>query len=56
MHTKWCGPLKIISNTLAEYTLLDLVTDKETIYHMTQLKSSVFDPMKTDPTDIARRD
>ena len=56
MHTKWRGPLKVISNTLAEYTLLDLVTDKQIVYHMTQLKPFVFDPMKTDPTDIARRD
>ena len=56
MHTLWRGPLRVISNYFAEYTLLDLVTDKQIKYHMTQMKPFHFDPMKTNPTDIARRD
>ena len=56
MHTLWRGPMRVISNYLAEYTLLDLITDKQKVYHMSQLKPFNFNPMRTDPTDIARRD
>ena len=56
MHTLWRGPLRVISHDLAEYTLLDLITDKQIVYHMTQLKPFNFDPLVTNPTDIARRD
>ena len=44
------------SEGATEYTLLDLVTHKEKLYHMTQLKPFHFDPTHVDPTDIARRD
>ena len=37
-------------------SLLDLVTNKEKMYHVTQLKQFIFDAYYTDPTDIARRD
>ena len=56
IHTLWRGPFRVVSNYFAEYTLLDLVTDKHVKYHMTQLKPFHFDPMRTDPIDIARRD
>lgn len=56
MHTLWQGPLRVISNDLAEYTLMDLVTQKEKKYHLSQMKPFEFDPTKVDPTDIARRD
>ena len=56
MHTLWRGPMRVISHNFAEYTLLDLVTHKEKLYHMTQLKPFHFDPTHVDPTDTARRD
>jgi hypothetical protein len=56
MHTLWRGPMRVVSHNFAEYTLLDLVTHKEKLYHMTQLKPFHFDPTHVDPTDITRRD
>ena len=48
MYTLWRGPLHVISNSFAEYTLLDLVTDKQITYHITQSKLFKFDPMRID--------
>jgi hypothetical protein len=56
LHTYWQGPLKVISNNLSEYLLLDLVKHKQKSYHVTDLKPFIFDPLKIDPLDIARRD
>jgi hypothetical protein len=56
LHTKWRGPLKIISNDGSEYLLYDLITHKEKPYHISDMKPFRFDPLKTDPIDIARRD
>jgi hypothetical protein len=56
LHTYWKGPLKVISNVLSEYLLLDLITGKQKPYHISDLKPFVFDPLNTDPLDIARRD
>ena len=56
LHTYWKGPYKVISNNLSEYLLLDLVQHKQKSYHVTDLKPFIFDPLKTDPLDIARRD
>jgi hypothetical protein len=56
MHTLWRGPLRVLSNKKGEYTLLNLITLKNVKYHMSQLKVFLFDPLHTDPTDVARRD
>ena len=56
LHTSWKGPLKVISNNLSEYLLLDLVTDKLKPYHVSDLKPFIFDPLTTNPLDVARRD
>ena len=29
MHTLWCGPIRVVSQNFAEYTLLNLVTHKK---------------------------
>ena len=55
LHTKWFGPLRVISNVLSEYTLLDLVTKKEKHIHVTRIKQFLFSTT-SDPLDIARRD
>jgi Chromo (CHRromatin Organisation MOdifier) domain len=54
LHTLWCGPMWVISDRGA-YTLLDLTTNKEKQYHATQLKQFLFNPSRTDPLDVARK-
>jgi hypothetical protein len=41
---------------LSQYLLLDLITDKQKPYHVSDLKPFVFDHLNTDLLDIARRD
>jgi transposase InsO family protein len=56
LHTFWKGPLQVISNTGSEYLLLDLITHKTKPYHITDMKPFRFDPLVTNPIDIARKD
>ena len=56
MHTTWRGPMRVVSVSHSEYTLLDLVNNKQTVFSMTQLKPFLFDPSITNPVDVARRD
>jgi hypothetical protein len=56
LHTFWKGPLRVISNVLSEYLLLDSITNKEKTYHVTDMKPFIFDPLNENPTDIARRE
>jgi hypothetical protein len=48
--------MRVLHNTRGEYTLLDLTTNKEKKYHSTHMKQFKFDPLRTDPKDIARKD
>ena len=43
-------------NHRGQYTLLDLTTKKEKEYHSTQLKKFIFNPIRTSPSDVARKD
>jgi transposase InsO family protein len=56
LHTFWKGPLRVISNKLSEYLLLELVTNQQKSYHVSDMKPFIFDPLNTNPLDIARRD
>jgi Chromo (CHRromatin Organisation MOdifier) domain len=56
LHTKWEGPFKVISSDLSEYTLLNLVSKKTCNVHASRLKPFIYDPLKQDPLDTARRD
>jgi transposase InsO family protein len=56
LHTNWKGPLRVISNDQSEYLLYDLITDKAKPYHVSDMKPFMYDPLKTNPVDIARRD
>jgi Chromo (CHRromatin Organisation MOdifier) domain len=56
LHTLWRGPMRVISTDRGAYTLLDLNTNKEKQYHVTQLKQFLFSPSRTDPSDVARKD
>jgi hypothetical protein len=40
----------------SEYLLLDLITGKQKPYHVSDLKPFVFDPLNTNPLNIARRE
>jgi hypothetical protein len=55
-HTFWRGPLKVVANDKSEYLLHDLVQNKTKPYHVSDMKPFVFNPLQTDPLDIARRD
>ena len=48
--------MKVIDHKHGEYTLLDLTTNKEKQYHSTQMIKFHFDPTRTDPTDVSRKD
>ena len=54
MYTMWRGLLRVLSNKKGEYTLLYLITLKNVKYHMSQLNISLFNPLHTNPTDVAR--
>ena len=56
LHTVLKGPLRVIRSSESKYTLEDLITNKEKDYHVTDIKPFHFDPLNTDPTDVARKD
>ena len=56
LHPQWSGPYRVIENTAGKYKLKDFITNKDKWYHVTQLKQFQYDPEKTNPADIARRD
>jgi hypothetical protein len=56
LHTKHQGPFRVISGHDNVYTILNLVNHKETKRHVSDLRPFVFNPLVTDPQDIARRD
>ena len=56
LHTQWKGPLKILARQNEEYLLLDLVTSKEKLYHVKNMRIFKFNQIVVDPLDIARRD
>jgi hypothetical protein len=47
--------MKVIDHKQGEYTLLDLTTNKEKRYHSTQMKLFLFNPLRTNPTDVSRK-
>ena len=48
--------MRVVSGLNSRYVLLDLITGKEKVYHVSDMKPFVFDPAIVDPVDIARRD
>jgi hypothetical protein len=56
LHTMLKGPLRDIRSSESKYTLEDLITNKETDYHVTNIKPFHFDPLKTNPVHVARKD
>ena len=56
LHTNWKGPMRVISNTGAEYIVHDLVQDKNIKVHVSRLKHFDNEPRIDDPTAIAAKD
>ena len=56
LHTYWRGPMRVVNGLNSKYVLLDLLIDKEKVFHVSDMKPFVFDPAVVDPLDIARRD
>jgi transposase InsO family protein len=56
LHTLLKGPLRVVKGSQSVFTLLDLVTNKEKDYHVTDIKPFRFDPLNTNPLDVARKD
>ena len=54
--TRWRGPMKILNHHKSEYLLLDLVTGKEKLFHVKNMRIFRFDPISVNPLDVARRD
>ena len=48
--------MRVISSQGSEYTLLDLIKNKEYRFHASNMKPFIFDPLNVDPQDVARRD
>jgi Chromo (CHRromatin Organisation MOdifier) domain len=56
LHTKWRGPLRVVKGDNSRYTLYDLVSQKTSVYHVSDMKPFLYDPAITNPVDVARRD
>ena len=56
LHTHWKGPMRVVSNKGAEYTVRDLVQDKDILVHVKRLKVFEYDPLRHDPLAIAAKD
>ena len=56
LHTYWRGPMRVANGLNSKYVLLDLLSGKEKVFHVSDMKPFVFDPAVVDPLDIARRD
>ena len=56
LHTILRGPLKILERDNAKYTLLDLVTRRTEVVHVSRLYPFQYDSTRTDPDKIAYLD
>ena len=56
LHTHWRGPMRVVSGDTSRYLLYDLITHKEKVYHVSDMKPFLYDPAVTTPLDVARRD
>jgi hypothetical protein len=56
LHRVLRGPMRVISGTNPVFSLLNLVNNKPKNYHVSDIKPFVFDPLRNDPLDVARKD
>jgi hypothetical protein len=56
-HSKWRGPLKVVKEEInSRYLVKDLVTSKEELVHVTNLKNFLYEEIEVDPNIIALGD
>ena len=55
LHTKWNGPLRVVSFVGSEYVLANCITYKEHSVHVKNLKIFNYDPSMGMPADTALR-
>jgi Chromo (CHRromatin Organisation MOdifier) domain len=48
--------MKVVSGSDSRYLLCDLITHKQKVYHVSDMKPFIYDPAVTTPLDVARRD
>ena len=56
LHPIKKGPFKVLDFQGAHYSLLNLVTNKIENHHISRIKQFEYDPLTTNPRDIANRD
>ena len=56
LRTSLRSPMRVIKGLNSRYILLDLMTGKETDFHVSDIKPFVFDSAVTNQQDISRRD
>ena len=54
-HTTWKGPLRVVSCDKSNVKIEDLITQKQSVVHISRLKPFVIDETST-PQDVARHD
>jgi hypothetical protein len=50
LHTNWRGPLRVVKGDNSRYTLYDLVSQKTSVYHVSDMKPFLYDPAITQPS------
>ena len=53
---RWKGPMRVIDRAGSIYTLQNLATNQEELYHVSDMKRFEYDPLETDPRTVANRD
>ena len=56
LHAFWRGSMRVISGSNSRYLLYDLISHVEKEYHVSDMKTFLFDPLRVDPLDVARHD
>ena len=54
LHTRWQGPMEVISHRDSEYVLLNIVSKKTKRIHASKLKIFLFDPACSIENNVAR--
>jgi hypothetical protein len=55
-HSKWKGPMRVVSSVGSRYTVQNLVTNELEDFHVLNLKPFEYDPTRTDPRLVANTD
>ena len=56
MLTNLKGPFQVLGKSGAQYTVRNLQSNKDETYHASAMQPFIYEPMDTDPADVAIRD